>query len=341
MWHHLLLAARPHPPTNLSAQATHNAVTLHWRPHTIGADAHKVTQTPASPPTHYTIKWAEKDAERLQWLPGYIRARDGPLNATVGNLDPHTTYAARVAAVNEDGAAWSELVVFSTLSHVQCDDIWHWQAILEQVDEDDICSAASASRTFFDPHPTPCTSSKVEYVIAGISAAVTLVVLVGAILSQTMCPETFTDALARRRRSRRLTATRNRRSFELSDRWTSSDSLSSPPRGSVGRKHALGGVQRPNGRASPALATRSGADDELRGCLRSEGEAELEATAVPTAAARAPAPSDGVGARPHRSGGATPAVTPQTSWREPSAVGDVERGSGRSASRFDGDGVVE
>ena len=31
------------------------------------------------------------------------RARDGPLNATVDNLDPHTTYAARVAAVNEDG----------------------------------------------------------------------------------------------------------------------------------------------------------------------------------------------------------------------------------------------
>lgn len=123
-------------------------------------------------PTHYTAKWQAKDGIELNWYPDYVGV--GHESLTISNLAPAMDFAVQVAAINKQGRAWSDLILFSTLEAIPCEesfhDAFHWGAIIDSNDVDSKCRHDLGNRRPSDPDPRSCSVGSFEYILAGIAA---------------------------------------------------------------------------------------------------------------------------------------------------------------------------
>ena len=120
----------------------------------------------------------------MNWHPDWIGV--GNEFVALHGLRPGATYALRVAAVNTQGRAWSEAAVFHTLTAVHCAETHHWQSLLDEADTHRVCAAehaALSSATSGDPDARgACSVGWTEYLLAGLAAGGTIVVVLLAVL---------------------------------------------------------------------------------------------------------------------------------------------------------------
>jgi hypothetical protein len=87
--------------------------------------------------THYVAKWQSKDGEEAQWYPEWLGVGDETVS--LQSLKPGSTYAIRVAAINKQGRAWSDMAIFTTLTDMRCDGSWHWNLLFEVEEVQKLC----------------------------------------------------------------------------------------------------------------------------------------------------------------------------------------------------------
>ena len=165
----------PGPPGNVSVTVWPHHAEVHWR---------HAEDEGFGLPTHYVVKWQEVDSHEILWHPDWIGV--GNELVVLRGLRSSGSYALRIAAVNTQGRAWSEAVVFRTLANVHCSDVEHWQPLLDELDTRRVCAAEHAalrSGTSDDPDARgACAVGWTEYVLAGLAAGGTLVVVLLAVM---------------------------------------------------------------------------------------------------------------------------------------------------------------
>mmetsp|Transcript_38498 Transcript_38498/g.128740 ORF Transcript_38498/g.128740 Transcript_38498/m.128740 type:complete len:328 (-) Transcript_38498:3-986(-) len=167
-------ALPPGKPANLTVLSGPSWASIRWMPSPAEGDT-GVTN-------HFALKWQLRDSDEAEWFPYWV----GPEahSATLSDLPEGATIAARVAAVNEHGRAWSEFVVFSTTEPLLCDETHLYRGVLEDADIERLCGGAKA-RAPVDPHRSPCSVTHVEYAFAGAAAGLMIVLLSFAIVVRT------------------------------------------------------------------------------------------------------------------------------------------------------------
>ena len=128
------------------------------------------------------VRWQKKDHHEVNWHPDFIGVGDESI--VLRDLRAGATYALRVAAVNTMGRAWSDAAVFSTLAPVHCADTHHWQPLLDEADTLRVCHA---EHTAYGADDDPdgdgeCAVGWTEYLLAGLAAGGTIVVLLIAVV---------------------------------------------------------------------------------------------------------------------------------------------------------------
>ena len=109
----------PGKPLNLSVTVRHSHAFIRWK-HAPPVDGGLAT--------HYVAKWQPKDDVEASWFPEYLGVGDELV--TLSDLTPGATYGIRVAAINKQGRAWSELAAFTMLTGMKCDGSWHWGQLM-------------------------------------------------------------------------------------------------------------------------------------------------------------------------------------------------------------------
>ena len=139
----------PGRPSNLTVLAMPGEVEVKW-----------VHGAPSSGglATNYALKWQEQDATEVQWWAYALLV--GEEKVRLQGLAPDTSYALRVGAVNKHGRAWSELVVFTTLSTLRCSTAWHWSRLYDKRELLALCGKVGRRRSRPRPIPPRRTPSR-------------------------------------------------------------------------------------------------------------------------------------------------------------------------------------
>ena len=166
--------AAPGAPCNLSVAVTHQSAELRWM------HAHHDEGGLA---THYVVKWQVKDSEEVHWHPDWLGV--GSETLQLAGLFAGNTYGVRVAAVNQQGRAWSAATTFRLLAGIPCEANMrrHWMegGLIDQREANELCGPAATWRVS-DPETrgSACSGSYTAYALAGIAAGATFGLVIGA-----------------------------------------------------------------------------------------------------------------------------------------------------------------
>jgi hypothetical protein len=165
------LMAQPAPPCNISVTSWPHSAEIRWL-HGAGRGL----------ATHYVIKWQEREQPEVLWHPEWVGV--GAERIVLRELRPGRAYALRIAAVNTQGRAWSQVAVFQTVSRVRCADAQQWRPLLEEADVAEACGDDAGAD---DELGVYAGCSMLEYVFAGIAAGGTIALIGVAMLMHHPC----------------------------------------------------------------------------------------------------------------------------------------------------------
>lgn len=170
------LLVAPGAPCNLSIAVTHESARLSW--------AHAMPDE-GGLATHYVVKWQVKDSVEVHWHPDWVGV--GSESVVLSDLYPGSEYGVRVAAVNQQGRAWSAAATFRLLSAIQCeasmDAHWIEGGLIDQREAIALCGPL-AEHHDADPEArrTTCSADYTAYILAGAAAGATFAVVFGAVV---------------------------------------------------------------------------------------------------------------------------------------------------------------
>lgn len=164
----------PGSPLNLSVTVWYTEAVVRWK-HALPQDGGLAT--------HYAAKWQTKDALDVVWYPDWLGV--GGETMKLEGLTPGASYAVRIAAINKQGRAWSDIAAFTMLKHLQCQGHWHWSQLLSTDEVQSLCGSVVDDTS--DPDPRACSVGSLEYVLAGGAAGAVMSFVAVAILVRMIC----------------------------------------------------------------------------------------------------------------------------------------------------------
>lgn len=170
----------PAAPVNATVLVWHHRAELRW-----------LAERDGGTPTHYVVKWQHKGREEVHWHPDWVGV--GSEHVILDDLFPGRTYAARIAAVNTQGRAWSQPVVFKTLAPIRCAESEDYFPLIDEADQHLLCVQEHADpEASTDPDARDCPPGVTEYLLAGMSAGITIalvaIAMVGKLQQQQPVP---------------------------------------------------------------------------------------------------------------------------------------------------------
>ncbi|KAL1495380.1 hypothetical protein AB1Y20_016749 [Prymnesium parvum] len=164
----------PGKPLNFSVTVWHTHATVEWK---------HALPSAGGLATHYSAKWQSKDGKDVHWYPDWLGV--GAESLTLTSLAPGGSYALRVAAVNRQGHAWSDVTAFTTLPHMQCDGYWHWAQLYSSEEVARLCGGVVDDPS--DPDPRACSVGSAEYALAGAAAGAMASLVAAAAIARAAC----------------------------------------------------------------------------------------------------------------------------------------------------------
>jgi hypothetical protein len=164
----------PNAPGNITVTVSPNHASVRWLHSMHGGGL----------PTHYVVKYQAKAHTEVLWHPDWVGI--GSEIIELQSLYPGRTYALRVAAVNKQGRAWSDAVLFRTLSSIHCIESQEWLPLIDEADQRRVCTEERRTTVKSnDPDARgECSQGVTEYLFAGVAAAGTIALVLFALLSR-------------------------------------------------------------------------------------------------------------------------------------------------------------